>query len=55
MPSYVYECRVAIPANGYSPQPTTMRFEAQNHAAARAYFQQFGKLLNDPRVVETKR
>jgi hypothetical protein len=52
--TYVYECLVAIPAGGYSAQPTTMRFEAQNYLQARSYFSSFGKLLQDPRIVATK-
>jgi len=55
MATYIFECRVAVPNGNYAPQATTMRFEGQNSMQARAYFQSFGKLLQDPRIIETKK
>jgi hypothetical protein len=47
-----WECLVAIPQNnGYNPIPTKMTFTAESYIQAKSYFQQFGKLLNDPRIV----
>ena len=46
---------VKIGVGGQAPGvPRVMTTEAQNHLEAKAYFQTFGKLLNDPRIIGEK-
>ena len=50
MKMYEWECKVAVPAP-CNPLPTIMTTKAPNYLAAKSYFQRFGTLLNDPRIV----
>jgi len=49
--NYTWECKVAVPAP-CNPLPTVMQTQAPNYLVAKAYFQRFGTLLNDPRIVK---
>jgi len=44
---YTWECKVMM--NGI---PTVLQTKAANYLLAKGYFLTFGKLLNDPRIVE---
>ncbi len=55
MPSYVYECKVAVKQGSYNAVPRVMTHEARNAMEAKSYFQSFGQLLNEPRVIKTNR
>lgn len=47
-----WECLVALASpNGYNPIPTRMTGQFSNYMQAKAYFGSFGKLLQDPRIV----
>lgn len=47
-----WECKVLVEhTKGYAPIPRTMRTQANNYIEAKAYFQTFGKLMQDPRIV----
>jgi hypothetical protein len=43
----LWECKVSV--NGI---PYRMTTEAPNYVAAKGYFQQFGKVLSDPQIVQ---
>ena len=46
---------VKIDVGGQVPSvPRVMTTEARNYLEAKAYFQTFGKLLNDPRIIGEK-
>jgi hypothetical protein len=44
-----WQCKVSV--NGI---PYLMETRAPNYVAAKGYFVQFGKLLNDPQIVNEK-
>lgn len=50
---FMFECKVAMrQGSGYNNIPVTMTFQARNYVEAKSYFQQFGKLLNEPRIIK---
>jgi len=49
---FLFECKVSLrQGNGYNPIPTIMTFKARNYIEAKSYFESFGKLLNEPRII----
>jgi hypothetical protein len=49
---YTYEATVLVQgSSAYSAQPQTMTTQARNLNEARNYFQQFGKIASDPRLI----
>jgi len=49
---HTWECKVALPQpNGGAPLPTVMTGQFANYLQARAYFSAFGKMLNEPRII----
>ena len=46
-----FEAKVLIPLPGYPDQIQTLKIEATNLAAARAYFMTFGKIVAGPWTV----
>ena len=44
----IWECKVAVGANNI---PRVMQTQAKSYLEAKAFFETFGKLLNDPRMI----
>jgi hypothetical protein len=50
---YTWECKVMLVHAACNPYPTTLTTQAPNYLAAKAYFETFGKLLNEPRIIKS--
>jgi hypothetical protein len=49
----LWECKVAVTHKpGYSNVPTTLQTRANTFIQAKAYFQTFGQLLSEPRIIQ---
>jgi len=47
MPVHLWECKVKV--NGI---PTVLTYTAPNLLTAKGYFQTFGQILNEPRIIQ---